>query len=145
MVPWWGWMVLGALLLSAELFAVDAQFYLIFIGLGAIVVGLVGLSGLDLPGWAQWLLFAALSLTAMFTIRKEVYERTKGRARGFTPAGGGDRVTIGQDLAPGRSCQVQYRGTLWTAVNVDDVVIPSGAEAIIDTIDGVNLRVRQLR
>ena len=53
------------LLLCAELFAIDAQFYLIFIGAGAIVVGLIGLAGIDFPIWAQWLLFAVLSITAM--------------------------------------------------------------------------------
>jgi membrane protein implicated in regulation of membrane protease activity len=143
MVPWWGWMVLGALLLCVELFAIDAQFYLIFIGAGAIVVGLIGL-GVDLPGWTQWLLFAVLSLTAMFTIREQVYERMKGRARGFQPAGNGDRVTIAEELAPGSSCQVQYRGSSWTAVNVGDGAIPSGAEAVIDTIDGVSLKVRPI-
>jgi membrane protein implicated in regulation of membrane protease activity len=71
-MTWWGWMVIGALLLAAELFAVDAQFYLIFIGIGAVVVGLFGLLGIDLPMWAQWLLFAVISLTAMFTIRRQL-------------------------------------------------------------------------
>ena len=32
-MTWWGWMILGAVLFGAELFAVDAQFYLVFLGL----------------------------------------------------------------------------------------------------------------
>ena len=39
-MTWWGWMVLGAVLFGAELFAVDAQFFLVFLGLSAAIVGL---------------------------------------------------------------------------------------------------------
>jgi len=45
-MPWWGWIVIGALLFSAELFAIDAAFYLIFLGAAALTVGLVGMIGL---------------------------------------------------------------------------------------------------
>ena len=34
-MTWWGWMILGAVMLGAELFAVDAQFYLVFLGVSA--------------------------------------------------------------------------------------------------------------
>ena len=40
---WWGWMILGAVVFFAELVAIDAQFYLVFIGLSAALVGLAGL------------------------------------------------------------------------------------------------------
>jgi len=142
MIPWWGWLILGTLLLCAELFAIDAQFYLIFIGIGAIVVGLIGAVGIDLPGWAQWILFAALSLASMFTIRRQLYEKLRGRAGGLPPTAAGDRVTVGQDVAPGQTCRTEYRGTLWTAINVGDALIPSGAVAVIDSIEGLNLKIR---
>ena len=32
-MTWWSWMVLGAVLLGVELFAIDAQFYLVFLGI----------------------------------------------------------------------------------------------------------------
>ena len=31
-MAWWGWCVFGVALLGVELFAVDAQFYLVFLG-----------------------------------------------------------------------------------------------------------------
>ena len=46
-MQWWTWFVLGTLLLAIELFAIDAQFFLIFIGAAAIVVGLIGMLGID--------------------------------------------------------------------------------------------------
>ena len=34
-MPWWGWIIFGALLLGSELLIVDAGFYLVFIGIAA--------------------------------------------------------------------------------------------------------------
>ena len=34
-MPWWGWMIVGALLLGSELMIVDAGFYLVLIGIAA--------------------------------------------------------------------------------------------------------------
>ena len=80
---WWQWMVIGAILLGAEMFAIDAQFYLVFIGVSAALVGLAGLMGIDLPLWAQWAAFGALSLISMFTFRAQLYEKIRGNVEGF--------------------------------------------------------------
>ncbi len=69
-MPWWAWLVLGIGLLGVEMLVIDAQFYLVFIGLSAAVVGLLGLAGVDLPDWMQWLLFSALAIVAMIAFRK---------------------------------------------------------------------------
>jgi membrane protein implicated in regulation of membrane protease activity len=42
-MPWWGWIIVGALLMGAELFVIDAQFYLVFLGVSAIAVGVIAL------------------------------------------------------------------------------------------------------
>ena len=72
-MEWWSWCILGVVLLGIELFAVDAQFYLVFAGLAAIVVGLLGLVGIDLPVWAQWISFTVLAVATVFTVRKQIY------------------------------------------------------------------------
>ena len=74
---WWGWMVLGALLLGVELFAVDAQFYLVFLGVSAALVGLAALMGIELPEWGQWALFATLALIS-FTPRDSKVRAVSG-------------------------------------------------------------------
>ena len=40
---WWGWLIIGFVLMGAELTAVDAAFYLIFVGAAAILMGALGL------------------------------------------------------------------------------------------------------
>jgi len=141
-MPWWGWIIIGIVLLCAELFAIDAQFFLVFIGIGALIVGLGQLLGLDLPMWGQWLLFAALSVGAMFTLRRQLYEKLRMRAVGTAALGVGDSVVIAEELSPGSSCRTEYRGSTWTCVNIGENVIPAGANARIDMLDGLTLRVR---
>jgi inner membrane protein len=142
-MPWWGWLVVGALLLATEMFVIDAQFYLVFLGVSAALVGLFGLAGIGLPEWAQWLAFAALSLITMFAFRKRVYQLVRGRTgiveERLTL---GDRVMVPARLDPGQTCRVDYRGSTWTARNVDAVALEAGREAVIAHVDGLTLHVK---
>ena len=79
-MTWWAWMVLGLVLLGFELFAVDAQFYLVFLGVSAALVGLAGMLGISVPEWAQWLAFATLSLFFFFTFRRTLYRKIRSGA-----------------------------------------------------------------
>ena len=106
-MTWWAWCILGTLLLAVELFAVDAQFYFVFIGLAAVVVGLLGLVGIDLPEWAQWMLFAVLAVAAMLTIRKQLYEKLRHRVTGTVDSDVAQRLKIAVENAAGTSVRVE--------------------------------------
>jgi membrane protein implicated in regulation of membrane protease activity len=142
-MPWWGWLVAGAILLAVEMFVLDAQFYLVFLGVSAAVVGLLALAGINLPEWAQWLTFAVLALIAMVGFRKRVYQLVRGRT-GFVEERLtlGDRVTVPVRLEPSQTCRVDYRGSSWTVRNVDEIAIEAGREAVISRVDGLILLVR---
>ena len=144
-MPWWGWLVVGVGLLSVEMFVVDAQFYLVFIGVAAVIVGLAGLGGVVLAVWAQWLAFAGLSLIAMVAFRGRVYAMVRGRTGTVDErVTHGDRVVVPARLAPEESCRVEYRGSTWTARNVDQLTIEAGKEAAIVRVDGLTLHVKAL-
>ncbi len=141
-MTWWGWMILGAVLLGAELFAIDAQFYLVFLGVSAALVGLAGLLGIVMPEWAQWMAFAALSLISFFTFRQSVYEKIRGDAVGFNETLAGTSVTVPEELAPGAETRLDYRGTKWTVRNIGDAAIAAGARGTVVEVDGLTLRIR---
>lgn len=142
-MPWWGWLVVGAALLGVEMFVLDAQFYLVFLGVSAAIVGLFGLAGIGMPEWSEWLLFAALSLITMVAFRKRVYELVRGRTGAVDERLTlGDRVMIPMRLDPGQACRVDYRGSSWTARNVGEAGIEAGQEAVISNIDGLTLHVK---
>ena len=48
-MPWWGWITVGALLLVAEITIVDLEFYLVFLGVSALAVGLSLVAGFAMP------------------------------------------------------------------------------------------------
>lgn len=142
-MPWWGWLVMSAALLAVELFVIDAQFYLVFLGVSAALVGLLDLADAGMPDWQQWLVFAALSIATMLTFRERVYRLVRSRTgRVEQRLTLGDRIVIPVRLEPGQSCRAEYRGSSWTARNVDQQVIDAGKEAVISHVDGLTLHVR---
>ena len=142
-MPWWAWMVLGIGLLGVEMFVIDAQFYLVFIGLSAAIVGLLGLAGVDLPGWAEWLVFSVIALAAMLAFRRRLYEMVRNRGGQVDErVTVGDRVLVPAQLEPGQSGRVEYRGSSWTARNTGAVPIEAGREAVIAQVDGLTLHVK---
>lgn len=138
---WWGWILLGVIILGAEMFVIDAQFYLVFIGLSAVLVGLLDLAGLALPEWVQWMIFAALSLISMFTFRKSLYLKIRGTVPGFRTSMKGDMVLVADELAPGAQSRTSHRGTKWTVRNVGAGSIASGQRARVVKTEGLVLHV----
>jgi membrane protein implicated in regulation of membrane protease activity len=141
-MAWWSWCILGVALLGVELLALDAQFYLVFAGLAALLVGLLGFLGIDMPVTVQWLVFAVLAVAAMFTLRRQIYSKLMSKPLGTVSSDVDQQVVVAQELAPGKSCRIEYRGTGWTALNVGERAIAAGGTARIESIDGLTLRVR---
>jgi membrane protein implicated in regulation of membrane protease activity len=98
-----------------------------------------------MPVYLQWLLFAALAIATMFTVRGKIYAKLMSNPKlGKISTDLDQRVVVTQELPPGKSCRLEYRGSGWTAVNVGERSIPAGDSARIDSIEGVTLRVRPL-
>jgi membrane protein implicated in regulation of membrane protease activity len=141
-MTWWGWMILGAVLFGAELFAVDAQFFLVFLGVSAAIVGLAGMIGISAPEWVQWMAFAVLSLFSMFTFRKSLYQKIRGGVEGFKEGIAGEQVTITESLEPGAEGRVDFRGTLWTVRNIGERPISAGSRADVVKTEGLTLHIK---
>jgi membrane protein implicated in regulation of membrane protease activity len=139
---WWAWIAVGAILLGSELAFVDAQFYLVFVGASAFVVGMLQLAGVGLPAWLQWLIFAVLAATSMFTFRKRIYESMRRGLPAMKGGPAGEIVTMPMALPPGETCRLEYRGGSWSAVNAGKEMIAAGSRARIERVDGLTLVVR---
>jgi membrane protein implicated in regulation of membrane protease activity len=132
-------MILGAVLFGAEMVAIDAQFYLVFLGLSAALVGLAGIFGIAMPEWIQWLVFASLALFSMFTFRKSLYSKIRGNVPGFREGVAGESLLIPQDLAPGARGRASFRGSDWTVMNDGTTQIAGGSRATITRSEGLTL------
>jgi membrane protein implicated in regulation of membrane protease activity len=136
---WWAWIVIGAILLGSELAFVNAQFYLVFLGISALVVGLLELSGLLAADWLQWATFAVIAVISMVTFRRQIYERMRRSLPPLRSGPAGEHVTLPTTLPPGGTCRLEYRGGSWSAVNGGKSIIEAGSTARIDRVDGLTL------
>ncbi len=140
-MPWWAWLVLGFVLLASEL-ASPSGFYLLFAGIGAIIVGLLGLGELSGPPWAQWLLFTLISALSVMLLRSRL-------TRGFNRADAtvddslvGKTVTLTDRIEAGGVGQGEHRGSVWTVQNRGSQALEAGARCTVDAVNGVTLGVR---
>ena len=140
-MTWWAWMILGAFLFGAELIAIDAQFYLVFLGLSAALVGVASAMGVVMPEAVQWVVFAALSLVSMFTFRKALYEKIHGNVPGFHASLVGESLLLSADLGPGQTTRESFRGSTWTVINSGDASLSGGSRVTVTRNEGLTLYV----
>lgn len=143
-MPWWGWMIFGALLLGAELLGVDAAFYLVFVGLAAALTGLLELAGLELAPWVQWVVFSVIALVLMVLFRKGLYDKLRGSGVGYKAGPAGEKVMLEQTLQPGEQGRMAFHGTDWNIVNDSDQVLEQGQRVLIGRVDGLTLKLVEI-
>jgi membrane protein implicated in regulation of membrane protease activity len=142
-MPWWGWVVVGAALLGAEI-VVPTDFYLVFLGLSALAVGLLGAAGLEAPAWVQWALFGVLSVVSLVFFRQQV--RARFIERGSDPRVDdtlvGEVATLTEPLAPGATGRAELRGTAWNVRNAGPTPLAAGSRARVERVEGLLLHLR---
>jgi membrane protein implicated in regulation of membrane protease activity len=145
MMTWWIWLIAGIGLLAIEMFLIDAEFYLVFVGVSAIIVGVLGVAGVELPQAAQWILFSVLAIVSLLAFRRRIYAMVRNRTGHVQDrVTSGDRVRVPVRLEPGQTCRLDYRGTSWSARNVDARPIVENSEAVISTVDELTLHLKPL-
>ncbi|MEO8602517.1 MAG: NfeD family protein [bacterium] len=141
-MAWWAWILFGLVLLAGEL-ATPGGFYVLFFGVGALVVGGLGAAGLVATPSAQWLLFSVLSVGALLLVRRRMLAAfASPQRRDAIDALRGEVATLGEDIAPGATGKAELRGTSWTVRNVDSQPLRAGARCRVERTDGLTLLVR---
>ena len=118
----WNWVVLGLLLLGAEILA--PGFFLIWIGIAAVIVGAVSLALWDAAFWtwqAQVLVFLALALISAFAGRAlmkrgDVSDEPLLNRRGAQMIG--EMTTLREAIVNGRG-RVKIGDTTWSVSGPD--------------------------
>ena len=137
-MPWWGWITLGGLLLIAEL--LSGALYLLFVGIAAILVGILVLLVSDLPFWFHWPIFAVLALALLVGLRRHAHERIN-RSGGFEAIAGENALVI-DEIAPDGYGQASLRGAKWTARNVGRSTLTDGQRVRVERVNGLTLELR---
>ena len=139
-MPWWGWLIVGAVLLGAEVL-VSTEFYLAIFGVAALLVGLVMFAGLDGPAWAQWLSFGVLAIALLIFFRRKIWGLiTPGPESSDETLVGDVAVTV-EEIGPGAEGGGELRGTVWKMKNAGAGKLGRGARVRVVAVEGVLLHV----
>jgi hypothetical protein len=139
-MDWWMWVILGFVLLAAEM--VSAGLFLIFFGVGGIVVGVLVRFGVIEAAWMQWLAFSVVSLVSMALLRKPLQHRLKINVRKDQDTMLGERAVAAEEIAGGGLGKVEMRGSPWQARNLGDSPVKSGQGCRVEKVEGITLLVR---
>jgi len=138
-IVWWFWICLGLFLLLAEALT-PGGFYLFFVGVAAIIVGLLALA--LQATWIQIALFAVLSAVFIVAFRKTLVERVRKTTRqADTPEFIGETARAVEAIAAGKEGKIELRGTIWHARNSGIVDLPVNAACTIVTREGIQMTV----
>jgi membrane protein implicated in regulation of membrane protease activity len=141
-MAWWLWVLMGLGLLALELFT-PGGFYVLFFGVGAVVVGaLVGLGWVG-PPWTEWLIFSVISILSLVFFRRPVlaWFSAGDRDHAIDQLEGELAVPL-EDLAPGAVGKAELRGAAWTAQNADDRLLAKGQRCRVARVEGLTLWIR---
>ena len=140
-MPWWAWILSGLALLGLELLL--GSFYLLFLGLAAIIVGLLAMFGASGPFWLEWLLFIVFSAGLVLLLRKPLLGKFNLRSdpRDIDSLVGVAAVAV-DTIPPGGIGKVDMRGTVWTAHNQGAAALAPGQRCRVERIEGLSLWVR---
>jgi len=140
-ILWWHWLVFGLLLVVAEM-AASGGFYIIFFGIAALAVGLLGAAGLELPVWFQLLLFSGMAILSLVLFRTRLLKwmQLDPQAPAIDTLVG-EVGTVRVVLAPGHMGKIELRGASFSARNISSVTLQPGERCRVATVDGLTVNV----
>jgi membrane protein implicated in regulation of membrane protease activity len=138
-MQWWHWAVLGLVLGLFEI-ATPGGFFIVFFGVGAIVVGVLTAADLAGPLWVQWILFSVVSVVSLLVFRDPLLRKMRASEHaGPIDALTSDIAIAKEDIPAGAVGRAELRGTVWSARNVGGSVLVRGQRCAVRKVDGLLL------
>lgn len=137
---WWYWLLLGLVLLGAEMMT-PGGFYILFFGLAALLVGATAWLEL-VPGEStQWLLFSGIAIASLLLFRGPLLARinASGVKHPDVDSMVGEVAIPVDTLAAGAIGKVELRGTTWSARNAGPIPLTKGQRSKVTGMDGLTL------
>lgn len=139
-MSWWIWVLIGFVVLALEL--TSATLHLGFFAVGAFVVAILVGVGVDLPLWAQLLIFTGVSVVAFVFLRPLLVRKLKLDTKRVVDSLVGEQALALDDIAVGADGKAEMRGSTWTARNIGETGLIRGQRCIVAGVEGLVLHVR---
>lgn len=140
-MAWWIWVLGGLVLLLAEVLT-PGGFFVVFFGVGAILVGALQAAGWSGPEWAQWLVFTVLSVASLAIFRKPLMQRFNLKDSKPVDQLEGETALVTEDVAPGGFGKAEMRGASWTARSSGTAPLARGQRCRVERVEGLTLWLR---
>ncbi len=139
-MPWWLWILVGAVLLAAEM-ATPGGFFALFFGVSAVAVGILARLHLVRSAWLEWLLFSLLSIASLLLVRDWFVAHLGGSGGrgGIDDSMVGEAAILTEDLDPGGVGRAELRGTTWTVRSSGAGGMRRGDRCRVERVDGLTL------
>lgn len=137
---WWIWVLIGFGILGLEL--TTATLHVGFFAVGALVVALLVALGVDLPLWAQLVIFTSVSLVAFFFLRPILVRKLKLDQKKVVDSLVGEQALALEDIGVGGNGRAEMRGTTWGARNIGETALIRGQRCVVAAVDGLVIHLR---
>jgi membrane protein implicated in regulation of membrane protease activity len=132
------WLILGVLLLIAELMSVS--FFFAFLSIGALLTALLSWLNITTTLNMQLLAFSVISIGSLLFLRKPLQKvfLKNGKTVEYNEYVG-DKATVVTAIPANGEGKVFYRGTEWAAKSDTGQAIDESSIVIIRELDGIKL------
>jgi membrane protein implicated in regulation of membrane protease activity len=117
-------------------------FYLLFFGVAALLIGLVSGAGVVTPLWAEWTLFAVISVALVALLRKPLIEKIRPPAVKDIDTLVGETAVTHHEIGVNQIGKAELRGSSWSARNIGLAPLSAGQRCRVENVDGLMLLVK---
>jgi membrane protein implicated in regulation of membrane protease activity len=139
---WWYWVILGLLLAALELIT-PGGFFFLFLGVAAVLVGILAALQLSGPAVTEWVIFSIAAMACVLFFRKPLLRHMEaGTARHADIDSLRGEVAVAMDDMPaGGMGRAQLRGTVWSARNTGNEPIAPGDRCTVVALNGLTIMI----
>ena len=139
-MQWWHWAVLGLILGLLEL-ATPGGFFILFFGVGALLVGCCRWPGSGGRCGCSGCSSASSRSSSLFFFRDPLLRRMRARSTPLIDSLTSDVAIAKEDIQPGAVGRAELRGTAWSALNVGPAAVHRGQRCAVRKVDGLMLHI----
>lgn len=139
-MAWWIWILIGVALLAVE-FASTTMHIGLF-AVGALVVAILVGAGVDIPLWAQLVIFTGVSVFSLLFLRPILVRKLRLHETRQVDSLIGEQAVALDEIGPAGLGKAEMRGTTWSARNVGETVLLRGQRCVVAAVEGLVIHVR---
>lgn len=137
---WWIWTLIGFFFLALEF--VTTTMHSAFFAAGAFLVAILVGVHLDLPLWAQLLIFTLFSLITLLILRPLIVAKLNLSKTKYVDTMVGEQAIAIDDMPVAGFGKAEMRGSTWSARNVGETALTRGQRCVVEKIEGLVLHLK---